>query len=152
MCNLSSDPLSYIKYRHRGYLHNQILLTSSRLIRSDDLSKNSSSINFSLPFVLVMNCVIVGNSTTSNQLGLSVRRYEFMVFVWIHGSFDGVDLGEYCRNLLKIDYAVLIMVLGSGTTVTGSWMPWCARQFHCAHRLSGSSWLLRCVKKREFVR
>jgi hypothetical protein len=43
-----------------------------------------------------------------------------MVFVRIHGSFDGVDLGEFCRNQLKIDYAVLIMVLGSGTTVAGS--------------------------------
>ena len=29
--------------------------------------------------------------------GLSVGRYEFMVFVWIHGLFDGVDLGKYCR-------------------------------------------------------
>jgi hypothetical protein len=27
-CNLNSDPLSYIKYWHLGYLHNQILLTN----------------------------------------------------------------------------------------------------------------------------
>ncbi len=27
-CNLNSDPLSYVKYRHLGYLHNQILLTN----------------------------------------------------------------------------------------------------------------------------
>ncbi len=27
----------------------------------------------------------------------------------------GVDLGEYCRYLGKFDYAILIMVLGSGT-------------------------------------
>jgi hypothetical protein len=67
-CNLNSDLLSYIKYQHRGYLHNQILLTN-RLIWSDDLSKISSLINFSLPLtVLVINHVIVGNSTTSNQL------------------------------------------------------------------------------------
>ena len=67
-CNLNSDPLSYIKYRHRGYLHNQILLTN-QLIRSDDLSKISSSIVLSLPLTfLVINRMIVGNSTTSSQL------------------------------------------------------------------------------------
>jgi hypothetical protein len=67
-CNLNSNPLLYIKEQHRGYLHNQILLTN-RLIRSDDLSKISSSINLSLPLtVLVINHVIVGISTTSNQL------------------------------------------------------------------------------------
>ena len=54
------------------------------------------------------------------SIGLSVGQNEFMVFVRIHGSINGVDLDKYCRNLLKIDYVVLIMVLGSGTTVTGS--------------------------------
>ena len=86
-------------------------------------------------------------SISHDENGISVGRYEFMVFVWINGSFDGVDLGEYCINLLKIDYAVLIMVLGSGTTVTGSWMPWCAHQYHCAHRRLGLSTMWFCVKK-----
>jgi hypothetical protein len=47
---------------------NQIFLTN-RLIRSDDLPKISSSITFSLLLtVLVINRVIVGNSTNSYQL------------------------------------------------------------------------------------
>ena len=29
------------------------------------------------------------------QSGFPAGRHEFMVFVWIHGLFDGVDLGEY---------------------------------------------------------
>ncbi len=67
-CNLNSDPLSYIKQRHLGYLHNQILLTN-RLIRSDNLSKISSSIVLSLPLTfLVVTLVIVGNSMISSQL------------------------------------------------------------------------------------
>jgi hypothetical protein len=53
--SLNSDPLSYIKYQHLGYLHNQILLTN-RLIRSDDLSKISSLIILSFPLTfLVIN-------------------------------------------------------------------------------------------------
>ncbi len=36
-----------------------------------------------------------------NHFGLSTGRYEFMVFVWIQGLFDGVDLGKYCDNILK---------------------------------------------------
>ncbi len=32
--------------------------------------------------------------------GLSTGWYEFMVFEWIQGLFDGVDLGKYCNNLL----------------------------------------------------
>ena len=65
---MNSDLLSYIEYRHLGYLHNQILLTN-RLIRSDDLSKISSSIVLSLPLTfLVITRVIVGNSTTLSQL------------------------------------------------------------------------------------
>ncbi len=67
-CNLNSNLLLYIKYRNLGYLHNQILLTN-QLIRSDDLSKICSLIVLSLPLTfLVINCMIVGNSTTSNQL------------------------------------------------------------------------------------
>ena len=40
--------------------------------------------------------------------------YEFTVLSM------GSILANIADNLLKIDYAVLIMVLGSGTTVTGS--------------------------------
>ena len=66
-CNLNSDPVSYIISTAR-VSHNQILLTN-RAIRSDDLSKISSSIVLSLPLtVLVITRVIVGNSTTSSQL------------------------------------------------------------------------------------
>ncbi len=67
-CNLNPDLLSYIKYWHLGYLHNQILLTNW-LIQSDDLSNICSSIVLSLPLTfMVINRMIVGNSTTSNQL------------------------------------------------------------------------------------
>ncbi len=43
--------------------------------------------------------------------GLSTGRYEFMVFVWIQGLFDGADLGKYCDNILicwlcHVDHAV----------------------------------------------
>ena len=62
----------------------------------------------------------MGRCLNTSYIGLSVGWCEFMVFVRIHGSINGVDLDKYCRNLLKIDYVVLIMVLGSGTTVTGS--------------------------------
>jgi hypothetical protein len=50
--SLNSDPLSYIKYRHLGYLHNQILLTN-RLIWSDDLSKISFLIILSFPLTFL---------------------------------------------------------------------------------------------------
>ncbi len=67
-CNLNSNPLWYIKYWHLGYLNNQILLTN-QLIWSDDLSKICSLIVLSLPLTFqVINCMIVGNSTTLNQL------------------------------------------------------------------------------------
>jgi len=69
-CYLNSVPLSYIKYLHLGYLHNQILLTNW-LIQSDDLSKISSSSILSLPLTfLVINQVINGSSTILNQLEL----------------------------------------------------------------------------------
>jgi hypothetical protein len=60
--------LSYIKWRHRGYLHNQILLTNLA-IWLDDLSKISSLLTFSLPLTsMVVSCSTSGNSTISNQL------------------------------------------------------------------------------------
>ncbi len=67
-CNLNSDPLSYIKWWHCGYLHNQILLTNLA-IWLDDLSKISSLLTFSLPLtVTVVSHVTSGNSTIWNQL------------------------------------------------------------------------------------
>jgi hypothetical protein len=79
-CNLNSYMLSYIKYWHLGYLHNQILLTN-RLIWSDDLSKFSSLITFSLPLTnLIINPEIVGNSTTSSQLEAPRSAYHY--FGW----------------------------------------------------------------------
>ena len=81
-CNLNSNPLLYIKYRHLRYLHNQILLTN-RLIRSHVLSKISSSITFSLPLTfLVVTLVIVGISTISSQ---SHKVYWRAVF-----AFEGI--------------------------------------------------------------
>ena len=67
-CSLNSDLLSYIKYQHLGYLHNQNLLTN-RLIWSDDLLEISSSVIPSFPLAfLVINQMINGSSTTSDQL------------------------------------------------------------------------------------
>ena len=67
-CNLNSNPLSYIKWWHHGYLHNQILLTN-QAIWLDDLSKISSLLTFSLPLtVMVISRVTSGNFTISNQL------------------------------------------------------------------------------------
>ncbi len=67
-CNLNSDPLSYIKWRHHGYLRNQILLTNLA-VWVDDLSKISSSLTFSLPLTfMVVSHSTSGNSTISNQL------------------------------------------------------------------------------------
>ncbi len=55
---------------------------TNRLIRSDDLSKISSSIVLSLPFTfLVINPMIVGNSTTLSQLeagSIMVRAMKFI--------------------------------------------------------------------------
>ncbi len=65
-CNLNSDPLSYIKKWHRGYLHNQILLTNLA-IWLDNLSKISSSLTFALSLTaMVVSCLTSGNSTISN--------------------------------------------------------------------------------------
>ncbi len=106
---LNSDPLSYIKYQHRGYLHNQILLTNW-LIWSDDLSKISSSITFSLPLtVLVINRVIVGNSTTLNQLeagSIMVRAMKSIEDLSLPLSVYGPT-----RLTHKASHGVLIMIL-----------------------------------------
>ncbi len=64
-CNLSSDPLLYIRYWH---LHKQILLTN-RLMHSYDLSKiSSSTILTFLLTVLVTRRLTNGSSTVLNQL------------------------------------------------------------------------------------
>jgi len=108
-CNFNSDPLSYIKYQHRGYLHNQILLTN-RLIQSDDLSKISSSIKFSLPLtILVINRVIVGNSTTSNQL----EAGSIMVRAMKSIEDPSLPLSVYgpTRSTHKASQGVLITIL-----------------------------------------
>ena len=64
-----SDPLLNIKYWHLGYLHNQILLTNWLIWSDEYLPKISSSIILSFPITfLVINRMINGSSTTSNQL------------------------------------------------------------------------------------
>jgi hypothetical protein len=108
-CNLNSDPLLYIKYWHLRYLHNQILLTN-QLIRSDDSSKICSSIVLSLPLtLLVINCMIVGNSTTSNQLEVG------LIMVRAMKSIDelSLPLSVYgpTRSIHKASHGVLITIL-----------------------------------------
>ncbi len=67
-CSLNSLPLSYIKQRHRGYLHNQVLL-ANLAICYEVLSKISSAINSSLPLTVCQcSCSTTGNSAISNQL------------------------------------------------------------------------------------
>ncbi len=108
-CNLNSDPLLYIKYQHLGYLHNQTLLTN-QLIWSDDLSKISSSIVLSLPLTfLVINCMIVGNSTTLNQLEVG------LIMVGAMKSIDkpSLPLSVYrpTRLTQRASHGVLITIL-----------------------------------------
>ncbi len=60
--------LTYIKWQHCGYLHNQVLFTSLA-IRSEVLSKISSAIDSSLPLnVCQRSCSTTGDSAFSNQL------------------------------------------------------------------------------------
>ncbi len=66
--SLNSHPLSYIKWRHRGYLHNQVLFTNLA-IHSEVLSKISSAINSYLPLTFCRrSCSTMGSSAISNQL------------------------------------------------------------------------------------
>ncbi len=109
-CNLNSDPLSYIKQQPCRYLHNQILLTN-QLIRSDDLSKISSSIVLSLLLTfLVINCMIVGNSTTLNQLEAGL----IMVRAMKSHDKPSLPLSVYgpTRLTQRASHGVLITVLG----------------------------------------
>ncbi len=66
--SLNSLPLSYIKWRHRGYLHNQVLFTYLA-IRYEVISKISSAINSSLLLTVCQrSCLTTGNSAILNQL------------------------------------------------------------------------------------
>jgi hypothetical protein len=107
-CNLNTDPLSYIKYQHLGYLHNQILLTNQP-IQSDDLSKICSLIVLSIPLTfLVINCMIVGNSTTSNQLEAGSIMLRAMKSI----DKPSLPLSVYgpTRSTHKASHGVLIMI------------------------------------------
>jgi hypothetical protein len=67
-CSLNSLPLLYIKWQHRGYLHNQVLFTNLAM-RSEVLSKISSAINSSLLLTICWHsCSTTGSSAISNQL------------------------------------------------------------------------------------
>ena len=48
-------------------------------------------------------------------------------------------------NLVKIDYGMLPMMLGSGITMASMWLPWVARRYHFALRLSGFLSSMLCV-------
>ncbi len=108
-CNLNSNPLLNVKYQHLGYLHNQILLTNW-LIWSDDLSKICFLIVLSLPLTfLVINRMIVSNSTTSNQLEAG------LIMVRAMKSIDelSLPLSVYGPTRLthKASHGVLITIL-----------------------------------------
>ncbi len=79
--NLNLELLSYIKYQHLGYLHNQILLTDW-LMWSDDLLKISSlNIFYFQLTILVYSFKNNGSSTISNQLDavfIMVRAMKFI--------------------------------------------------------------------------
>ncbi len=100
---------SYINYQHCEYLHNQILLTN-QLTRPDDLSKISSLITFSLPLtILVINRVIVGYSTTLNQLeagSIMVRAMKSIDALSLPLSVYGPT-----RLTHKASHGVLITIL-----------------------------------------
>ncbi len=67
-CSLNSLPLSYIKWQHRRYLHNQVLFTNLA-VRSEVLSKILSAIYSSLPLTICQrSCLTTGNSAILNQL------------------------------------------------------------------------------------
>ncbi len=65
--SLNSLLLSYVKWWHRGYLHNQVLFTNLA-IHSEVLSKISWAINSSLSLTVCQcSCSTTGNSAISNQ-------------------------------------------------------------------------------------
>ncbi len=67
-CSLNSFPLSYTKWQHRGYLHNQVLFTNFAM-QSEILSKILLAVSSSLPLTVgLRNWVITGSSMISNQL------------------------------------------------------------------------------------
>ncbi len=68
--SLNSLPLSYIKWRHRGYLHNPVLFTNLAICY-EVLSKISSAINSFLPLTVCWRSYLTtGSSAISNQLGV----------------------------------------------------------------------------------
>ncbi len=85
--HLNSLPLSYIKFRHRGYLHNQVLFTNLTIC-SEVLSKISSAINSSLPLTVCQrSCLTTGSSAISNQLeegSIMVRAIKSICKLSLH--------------------------------------------------------------------
>ncbi len=66
--SLNSHLLSYIKWQHRGYLHNQVLFTNFAM-QSELLSKILLAVSSSLLLTVCLhNWVPTGYSTISNQL------------------------------------------------------------------------------------
>ena len=108
--NLNSLPLSYTRYQHLGYLHNQNLLTNHAM-QSELLSKTSSDASNSLPStVILLSCRTRGNSTISNQMDVGsiiVRAIESM-------TEPPLPLRVYgpTRSTHNILHGVVITVLG----------------------------------------
>jgi hypothetical protein len=67
-CSLNSLLLSYIKWQHCGYLHNQVLFTNLAICL-EVLLKILSAISSSLPLtVYLCSHLTTGSSAVSNQL------------------------------------------------------------------------------------
>ena len=108
--NLNSLPLSYTKYRHRGYLLNQNLLTSCAM-QSELLLKISLDASDSLPStVIVLSRRTRGNSTISNQLDVG----SIMVRAMKSMTEPSLPLRVYGPTRLthNILHGVVITVLG----------------------------------------
>jgi hypothetical protein len=86
-----------------------VKLLTNRLTRSDDLSKISSSIVLSLPLTfLVINRMIVGNSTTSNQLEAGLIMVRAMKSI----DEPSLPLSVYkpMRSTQRASHGVLITI------------------------------------------
>jgi hypothetical protein len=112
--SVNSLPLSYIKWRHHGYLHNQVLFTNLA-IRSKVLLKISSAINSSLPLTVCQcNHSTTGNSARLNQLevGLIMVRaiksiYKLSLPLRVYGPM---------RSTHKHSHGIVLTVFGGRCT------------------------------------
>ncbi len=119
-----------------GIYTTRFLLTN-RLIQSDDLLKISFLIVLSLPLTfLVINCMIVGNSTASNQLEAGLIMVRAMKS--IDKPFLPLSVYGPTRSTQRASNGVLITILGGKcpyfcvhfyslgkSCMTLFWIGWC---------------------------